>query len=241
MSLRPMLWPTVFAVPALIVLILLGNWQMERLAWKEDLLGQIAQGMSADPVPLPTSDTWASIDPSIQRYMSATATGVFDHANEAHVYISSLSGEPGYHVITPLQLSQGGWLLVDRGFVPISKKAAETRPAGQVSGEVTVQGVLVLPDDANAFTPEPDLVKNVWYHRPIDRLAGKAGISPVFPMLMDAGPAPNPGSLPVGGQTRLELKNPHLGYALTWYGLAVTLVGVWLAFFFARGRAAKDA
>ncbi|MEO0961814.1 MAG: SURF1 family protein [Pseudomonadota bacterium] len=241
MSLRPMLWPTVFAVPALVILILLGNWQMDRLAWKEDLLTQIEQGMTADPMPLPASDTWASIDPAIQRYRSASATGVFDHANEAHAYISSLSGEPGYHVITPLELSQGGWLLVDRGFVPISKKEAGTRSVGQVDGEVTVQGVLVVPDDANAFTPEPDLDKNVWYHRPIDRLADKAGISPVFPMLMDAGPAPNPGGLPVGGQTRLELKNPHLGYALTWYGLAVTLIAVWLAFFFARRRAGKGA
>lgn len=241
MSLRPMLWPTVFAIPALVVLILLGNWQMDRLDWKQDLLMQIEQGMAAEPIGLPPVESWISVDPSIQRYSSVSATGVFDHANEAHIYISSIDGKPGYHVITPLELTGGGWLLVDRGFVPIARKAADTRPSGQLDGEVTVQGVLVVPDEANAFTPEPDFVKNVWYHRPIDILATQAGVSPVFPMLMDAGPLSNPGGLPVGGQTHLELKNPHLGYALTWYGLAATLIGVWLAFLLTRRRAETGA
>ena len=236
MTFRPMLWPTVCAIPALAILILLGNWQMDRLTWKEGLLSQIEQGLSAEPAPLPAQTDWATLDDETLRYTTASVTGTFDHTKEAHIYIASIEGEPGYHVITPLHLTSGGWVLVDRGFVPISRKAPQTRPTGQVAGEVMIEGILVVPEEANSFTPEPDLAKNIWYHRPVDRLAAQAGVSPVFPLLLDAGDMPNPGGLPVGGQTRLELKNPHLGYAMTWYGLAATLVGVWLAFHIARRR-----
>ncbi|MGD1935407.1 MAG: SURF1 family protein [Candidatus Phaeomarinobacter sp.] len=236
MTFRPMLWPTLFALPALAILIVLGNWQMDRLAWKEGLLAQIEQGMSADPAPLPTLDSWKGLEEEVLRYTTARVTGTFDHQKEAHIYIASIDGQPGYHVVTPLELASGGWVLVDRGFVPINRKAPENRPAGQVTGEVTVEGVLVTPDEANSFTPEPDLVENIWYHRPVARLAARAAIDPVFPLLLDAGGAPNAGGLPVGGQTRLELNNPHLGYAMTWYGLAVTLAGVWLAFHISRRR-----
>jgi len=236
MTFRPMLWPTLFGVIALAILISLGNWQMDRLAWKEGLLAKIEAGLSAEPGPLPASESWQDLDPVSLRYTPAEAVGRFVHEAEVHVYISSIEGEPGYHVITPLELAAGGWLLVDRGFVPIRRKEASTRMPGQVEGEVAVAGILISPDDANAFTPEPDLIKNVWYHRPIDRIADQAGLSPVFPLMLDADSTENPGGLPVGGQTRLELKNPHLGYAMTWYGLAATLLAIWLAFHIARGR-----
>ncbi len=236
MTFRPMLWPTLFGVVALAILIALGNWQMDRLAWKEGLLATIEAGLSAEPGQLPDSDSWAGLNPEPLRYTPAKATGRFVHGAEVHVYISSIEGEPGYHVITPLELSEGGWLLVDRGFVPIRRKDASTRAQGQLEGEVTVTGILIAPDDANAFTPDPDLAKNVWYHRPIDRIAQLGDLSPVFPLMLDADTTENPGGYPVGGQTRLELKNPHLGYAMTWYGLAATLFAIWMAFHIARGR-----
>jgi len=236
MTFRPMLWPTLFGVVALAILISLGNWQMERLAWKEGLLAKIEAGLAAEPKPVPARDVWGTLDSASLRYTPVQAMGRFAHEAEVHAYISSIEGEPGYHVITPLELSGGGWLLVDRGFVPIARKAASSRQQGQVEGEVTVTGILISPDEANAFTPEPDVTKNVWYHRPIDRIAELAGLSPVFPLMLDADSTENPGGLPVGGQTRLELKNPHLGYAMTWYGLAATLLAIWLAFHIARGR-----
>jgi len=236
MTFRPMLWPTLMCIAALAVLIGLGNWQMDRLAWKRGLLAQIAQGLEVTPAPLPAYSRWAQLDTATLRYTPATATGRFVHASEAHVYLPSLESEPGYHVVTPLELTGGGWLLVDRGFVPIARKQAATRSAGQLAGEVTVSGILVAPDRANSFTPEPDLAGNIWYHRDVDALAAAAGIGPVFPLMLDADATVNPGGLPVGGQTRMALANPHLGYALTWYGLAVTLGAIWLAFHLARGR-----
>lgn len=236
MTFRPMLWPTLLGAVALVILICLGNWQMDRLAWKEGLLARIEAGLAADPQPLPPRDAWAKLDQEAFTYTPVTVTGTFDHAREVHAYITSIDGEAGYHVITPLALEGGGHVLVDRGFVPVSRKAAATRTEGQIEGPVAFTGIAITPEDANAFTPEPDLDGNVWYHRPVDRIAQELGIAPVFPLMIDAGPAPVPGGYPVGGQTRLALKNPHLGYAFTWYGLAATLVGVWLAFHIARER-----
>lgn len=240
MTFRPMLWPTVAGVLALGVLIVLGNWQMDRLAWKQDLIARIETGLQAPPIALPPAQQWANVSLDDLRYRPVAITGRFDHANEVHVYIPSKEGDPGYHVVTPVELTgngaEGGWVLVDRGFVPINRKEPETRSAGQLVGDVTVEGILILPDAPNAFTPPPDSQANVWYHRPIAQIAEHAGISPVFPLMLDAGPKANEGGWPLGGQTRLVLKNPHLGYAMTWYGLAATLIGIWLAFHIARGR-----
>lgn len=238
MIFRPMLWPTLLAIPALAVLIGLGNWQMDRLAWKEALLARIEAGQAASPAPLPPVPAWAALDTQRLAYARVTATGRFDHAAETHAYLPSLEGEPGYHVITPLALEEGGWLLVDRGFVPLAAKAPEARAAGQVEGQVTVAGTLVEPEAANPFTPDPDRDGNIWYHRGVAAIAQARGLDPVFPLLLDAEAGSAPGGLPVGGQTRIALRNPHLGYALTWYGLAGTLAAVWLAFHIARGRIA---
>ncbi|MEQ8747286.1 SURF1 family protein [Pyruvatibacter sp.] len=236
MIFRPMLVPTLLTVPALIILVFLGNWQMQRLAWKENLIAQVEAGLASDAISLPAPDVWATLDIEALRYTPATVTGRFVHDSEAHIYMQSLDSQPGYHVVTPFELASGGFVLVDRGFVPINRKNADTRPQGQIEGDTTLRGILVTPDEANSFTPDPDLTQNIWYHRPIRQLADVAEIAPVFPMMLDADATPNPGGLPVGGQTRVVLNNPHLGYAMTWYGLAATLIIIWLAFHISRGR-----
>ena len=97
MTFRPMLWPTLFALPALAILIVLGNRQMDRLAWKEGLLSQSEQGMSADHAPLPVLDSWKGLDQEVLRYTTARVIGTFDHRNAAHIYIASIDGQPGYN------------------------------------------------------------------------------------------------------------------------------------------------
>lgn len=233
---RPMLWPTLLAVPALAVLIGLGNWQMDRLAWKQGLLARMEAGMSAPARDLPSPATWPDLVPESETYIRVRATGRFDHAAEAHVYLSSLDGEPGYHVITPLIVAADAAVLVDRGFVPLARKAPGTRPQGQVEGPVTVTGILVEPEAANPFTPDADEAANIRYHRSLADIAAARGLDRVFPLLLEADAGQAPGGWPRGGETRLQLRNPHLGYALTWYGLAATLVIVWFAFHVSRGR-----
>ena len=211
---------------ALAVLVGLGTWQVQRLAWKEGLLATIDERIHADPLPL---DEVASRYPEIE-YVPVTATGRFDHAAERHVF-TTWEGESGYDVFTPLLLGEGRAVFVNRGFVPFDRKDPATRADGQVGGEVTVTGLARrgLAEKPSWVVPDNDPAKNVFYWKDVRAMRETSGLDPaidVLPFVVDAGDAANPGGLPVGGTTLIDLPNNHLQYAVTWYGLALALCGV---------------
>ena len=211
---------------ALAVLVGLGTWQVQRLAWKEALLATIDERIHADPLPL---DDVASRYPEIE-YVPVTATGRFDHAAERHVF-TTWEGESGYDVFTPLLLGEGRAVFVNRGFVPFDRKDPATRADGQVGGEVTVTGLARrgLAEKPSWVVPDNDPAKNVFYWKDVRAMRETSGLDPaidVLPFVVDAGDAANPGGLPVGGTTLIDLPNNHLQYAVTWYGLALALCGV---------------
>ena len=211
---------------ALAVLVGLGTWQVQRLAWKEALLATIDERTHADPLPL---DEVASRYPEIE-YVPVTATGRFDHAAERHVF-TTWEGESGYDVFTPLLLGENRAVLVNRGFVPFDRKDPATRADGQVGGEVTVTGLARrgLAEKPSWVVPDNDPAKNVFYWKDVRAMRETSGLDPaidVLPFVVDAGDAANPGGLPVGGTTLIDLPNNHLQYAVTWYGLALALCGV---------------
>ena len=211
---------------ALAVLVGLGTWQVQRLAWKEALLATIDERIHADPLPL---DDVASRYPEIE-YVPVTATGRFDHAAERHVF-TTWEGESGYDVFTPLLLGENRAVLVNRGFVPFDRKDPATRADGQVGGEVTVTGLACrgLAEKPSWVVPDNDPAKNVFYWKDVRGMRETSGLDPaidVLPFVVDAGDAANPGGLPVGGTTLIDLPNNHLQYAVTWYGLALALCGV---------------
>ena len=211
---------------ALAVLVGLGTWQVQRLAWKEALLATIDERIHADPLPL---DDVASRYPEIE-YVPVTATGRFDHAAERHVF-TTWEGESGYDVFTPLLLGENRAVLVNRGFVPFDRKDPATRADGQVGGEVTVTGLARrgLAEKPSWVVPDNDPAKNVFYWKDVRAMRETSGLDPaidVLPFVVDAGDAANPGGLPVGGTTLIDLPNNHLQYAVTWYGLALALCGV---------------
>ena len=211
---------------ALAVLVGLGTWQVQRLAWKEALLATIDARIHADPLPL---DEVASRYPEIE-YVPVTATGRFDHAAERHVF-TTWEGESGYDVFTPLLLGENRAVLVNRGFVPFDRKDPATRADGQVGGEVTVTGLARrgLAEKPSWVVPDNDPAKNVFYWKDVRAMRETSGLDPaidVLPFVVDAGDAVNPGGLPVGGTTLIDLPNNHLQYAVTWYGLALALCGV---------------
>lgn len=211
---------------ALAVLVGLGTWQVQRLAWKEALLATIDERIHADPLPL---DEVASRYPEIE-YVPVTATGRFDHAAERHVF-TTWEGESGYDVFTPLLLGENRAVLVNRGFVPFDRKDPATRADGQVGGEVTVTGLARrgLAEKPSWVVPDNDPAKNVFYWKDVRAMRETSGLDPaidVLPFVVDAGDAANPGGLPVGGTTLIDLPNNHLQYAVTWYGLALALCGV---------------
>ncbi|MGE0745445.1 MAG: SURF1 family protein [Rhodospirillales bacterium] len=221
---RLRLWPTLIAAPALAVLIGLGTWQVERLHWKEDLNATLAARLAA-PAVVPEA---LPADPAATEFRKVRLEGRFRHDRELYLGPRTLRGEVGVHVVTPFQRTAGGTVLVDRGFVPAARKDPATRAEGQVAGVVTMEGVLRLPGRRGPFTPDDDPRANQWFVVDPPAMAAAAGIGGVAPWYVDAGPAPNPGGLPVGGQTVVMLPNNHLQYAVTWYGLAAALAVIYV-------------
>lgn len=215
------------ALIAFAILIALGTWQLQRLAWKQDLLQKIDTRMHAAPTPLPGEAEWGALDPDAYEYRHVTATGVFDHHREALIFRASGPNDglsqPGYVVMTPLRLASGAHVIVARGFVPDDRKDPATRHAGQVAGEVTLTGLLRAPETRNAFTPLDNPAKGLWYTRDPALIAGHFGLERAAPFSIDANPVPLPGGWPKAGVTPVKIPNSHLSYALTWYGLAATL------------------
>jgi surfeit locus 1 family protein len=232
-----MLGPTLWFLPAFALLISLGVWQIERLHWKLDLLSRIHYGLSAPPVSL--RDALPANDPAhvdAADYRRVFAHGQFDNGQEIRFFTTGDQGLPVYHIVTPFELDGGGTLLVDRGFVPVGADGTELRKPSDLEGERTIEGVLRKPSPPNWFTPPVDVAKRVVHTRDPKTLSRAFGWRNVLPVFMEAGATPNPGGWPKGGQTIVDLPNDHMQYAITWFGLALGLLIVYLTYHRSRGR-----
>jgi len=235
---KHLLWPSVVMLAGLAMLISLGNWQMQRLAWKNHLIAAIGERAHAAPVSLAAADEAAQRGEDIE-YMRVETTGRFLHDREAHLYALDATHGPGFYVITPLKVSDGSIVLVNRGFVPNDLKSPSRRQGGQIAEEVRIVGLLRAAETQRMFVPANDPGRNIWYWRDIAAMGAAAaeGGRRVHPFFIDAEAEPEPpGGWPKGGVTRLELPNRHFEYALTWYGLAAALVAVFAAFAAGRWR-----
>ena len=233
-----LLWPGLAALAGFVFLVGLGNWQMRRLDWKQGLIGSIAERQHAAPVTLELAEERASLGGDVE-YTRVKVEGQLLNDREIHLYALDDKYGPGFHVITPLRLADGSIALVNRGFVPNDLKDPGKRAAGQLTSDVVFTGLLRQANEQTMFVPANDPGRNIWYWRDVDAMAGTLGADATrvhkYVVDAEAEPAP-PGGWPKGGVTRLELPNRHLEYALTWYGLAGTLVAVFIAFALARWR-----
>jgi len=236
-----LVWPTLATLAAFCVLLGLGTWQLERKRWKEDLLAKIAERVAAAPLPVARAVELIRGGGDVE-YMHVSAAGRFDHDKERYLYFPTPSGL-GWHVYTPLEVGPARIIWVNRGLVPDASKAPGARRAGQVPGEIVVRGLVRVPQGKTLFTPQNDVAGNLWYWPDIPALTASAfppdaAVTALpFAIEADAEPSP-PGGLPKGGVTRISLPNRHLEYAVTWYGIALTLIGVYLAFAISRLQAA---
>lgn len=230
-----------FSIPVLILLLVLGTWQVQRLHWKEGLIQRIEERINSAPEPLEKIEAVYRETGDVD-YRPTEVAGSFLHEGERH-YLATWQGQSGFFVHTPLVLEDGRYIFVNRGFVPYDRKEPGTRPQGQVSGTVQIGGLArTAPEKKPSFiVPENDPAKNIFYWKDLGAMASSAGLPErdVYPFYIDADDAPNPGGLPVGGVTRIDLPNNHLQYAVTWYGLAFALVCV-LGYWFVRGRKVDD-
>jgi len=229
MSFRPSPYLTLFTIISLAILVSLGTWQMNRLSWKEALIEQVNARTKLPPQALDRLLLKSSTAMELE-YSVVTVSGVFDHNREAHLYRLKAGGSPGYNIITVLQREGLPDVLVNRGYVPLTKKDPATRAEGQVSGPVSVTGLLRLPQNATSFLPANNPDANEWYFYDFESIRPFLAVDDALPVFVEADATPNPGGLPEGGLTRIEFKNDHLGYAITWYGLAAALFAVYIAY-----------
>jgi surfeit locus 1 family protein len=227
---RPLLWPTLWFVPAFALLIGLGIWQIERLHEKEALIASVESGMRAAPVPL---DEAARSGFASAEYHHVRVRGRFLHDSELYVFSRGPMGAVGVDVITPLVQENGQTVLIDRGFVPEVLRDPKTRPMGQTAGEVTLTGVLRLSQGPGMFTPAANRQARLWFVKDVPSMAAFLGTN-TPPILIEADSTPNPGGWPLGGRTQVDFPNDHLQYAITWFGLAFALLAVYLLYHRAR-------
>ncbi|MEQ9489319.1 MAG: SURF1 family protein [Alphaproteobacteria bacterium] len=235
MTFRPSLVPTLFTVPALITLIALGFWQLDRLEWKQGLIDRFDARMSAPVQAIPPGDL--TVDEN--EFLRVQVTGTFDHDNEFYLVQPSRQGKPGLHVITPLLPEDGSRpILISRGWMPFERRDRSTRPEGLVEGAVTVTGLLRFPRPLgyirSLVIPDNEPQNNTWFWLDFQALADKSGYDGFRPYYVMSEEEPPLGVFPRGRQWLLDIRNNHLEYAITWFLLAVALAAIYGVYTFKK-------
>lgn len=235
-----LLVPALVALVVFAILVGLGVWQLERKAWKDGLIQTLSDRLAAPPKKLPSRERWPTLNPAREEFRHVQIKGEFLYDQEAIIYTtgSTLRNDrptgAGYWVFTPMRLTDGTVLVVNRGFVPEGRQDPKSRPEGQVPGVVEIVGALRWPEERTVFTPNDEPAKNLWFVRDHLAIAAAKGWGEMAPFYVaQVSPSP-PGGLPRTGKLAASLPNNHLQYALTWFGLAAVLVVVFALW--ARGR-----
>lgn len=230
MGFRPKLIPTLFSVPAFLVMIFLGTWQVQRLEWKQDLIEMLqvrsAQAPSAIPAAPLTADE--------HEFLPVQVKGVYDHENEFHLVNRALNGEAGINVVTPLKMDDGRTILVNRGWVPFEMRDKALRAEGLLAGEQTVTGLLRFVKPRSTIetwvVPENEPQNNAWFNIDPAAMAKQADVPSLPEYYILSSDQSERGMLPRGRQWTLDVRNDHLQYAITWYSLALGLLVIYVIY-----------
>ncbi|MBX9773132.1 MAG: SURF1 family protein [Xanthobacteraceae bacterium] len=223
--------PGIAATAAFAVLVALGVWQVERKAWKENLIATLAARMSASPSPISLRDEWQELVPAADEFRRVRMRVQFDPKREARVYSGGAGlrddvKAPGYFAFAPARLADGSTVVINRGHVDNPNPDAPLKPIAVPEGAVDVVGALRWPEAPGWFVTPYSERQDLWFVRDHRAMARRNGWGDVAPFYIEmASPAPV-GGVPRPGTLTVKLRNDHFGYALTWFGLAAVLVGV---------------
>jgi len=205
---RRVIAPIVIGLIGTAILIGLGIWQVQRLAWKEALIARLESRLAAEPQRLP-----AEPQPGRHDYLRVAFEG---RLGEGAVYLLTTLRPhgPGYRVIAPVATAGERRVLADLGYIPAARKD-EVLPEPGTALDLT--GALFWPEGGDYFTPEPELEENIWFARDAAAMAAALDTEPVLVIAErhSLGDWPLPRRLGIG------LPNDHLEYAITWFSLAV--------------------
>lgn len=216
--------PLLVVLPVFATLIGLGTWQLQRLAWKTDLIARIAAAEAAPARPLTAAP---------EPFAKVVVAGRFDHAREALLGLEVRGATLGARLLTPLLREGAEPILVDRGWVPMQRD----RPIARPEGEQQVTGFIREGETAGRFAAADDVPGRRFYTFDPAAIGAALGLQRVAPFGLAA--MGEGGGLPEPARVLPRPTNNHLGYVITWYGVAVALAGVFLVW--ARRRLKENA
>ena len=233
MTFKPTLWASVAAAIAVLILIGLGSWQLDRRVWKSQVIETRTQRITAPAV------TFLDIgDVEAAEYRPIRVTGRYRADDSIKLLSRTRAGKVGFHVITPFEIDGGlRFVLVDRGWVPIDR---DPDIAVAPDGLIEIEGFVRRFEIPNRFTPDNDPAAGDWFYLDGDQLASALKLDAVAPFYVQLAPdAAAPGVYPQGDVPNVALRNPHLQYAITWYALALVLLVIYVIFH-TRRRVGED-
>lgn len=245
---RPrLLWPALLTVIGTAILCSLGSWQLLRMGEKRAFIERLQDEAAGQPQALPASAEWQQLDPAKLDLTRVQASGEFLPGGIASVRTTIAAGGPGSRelsgfgrwIFQGFKLADGGVVLVNRGFVPEQGFAA-MKPA---VGSATVTGFLRAPEPRGSFTPADLPAQREFYTRDPAAIAASLDLPPA-PFYLEAERSGDARIAPAGVDAREligRIPDNHFSYALTWFGLALTLIGVFIAFALQNRRASTAA
>jgi surfeit locus 1 family protein len=229
---RGLLLPSLATFLVFVVLVALGTWQLQRKAWKEELVDTLTRRFAAAPVELPPPSQWASLRQDRDEFTRVKFRAEYRPGQEALVWAtgSGLRDDvkgPGVFVFTPARLASGETVVINRGYVASRTPTGATARPAPAEGPAEITGILRWPEPKGWELTSPyDKGAQLWFVRDQMAMAQEYGWQGVAPFYIERESQQPPDGLPPPGPLKANLPNNHLQYAVTWFGLAVVLLGV---------------
>jgi cytochrome oxidase assembly protein ShyY1 len=234
----------VFTLLMVALFVGLGVWQLQRRLEKHALIDALTERLALAPGSLPSAAQWSALTPGRDEFRRVSFPAVYQSAPDAMVYSSGsavrddISG-PGTWAFLPARLPTGEIVVINAGFVQNTMQDREQQDRAVMrlitGAPVMLSGYIRFPEAAGVLTPAENLARRLWFTR--DHLAMARALGwgadnrPVAPFYIDLEqPVPASG-IPKPGPLQVHLKDDHMQYAITWFGLAGAVViafGVWL-------------
>lgn len=231
MTFRPLLWPTLVSIPALIVLLMLGTWQVNRLQWKTAMIEEFKERANAEAI-------YPAFDGAPVEFQRITMNGQFRHDETVYLTGRTYEGNAGFHVVTAFESDKGDRFFVNRGWVSEGYREPSSRPFSMSEAPFQLEGIVRLAQRQGQFVPDNEPERGFWFTMKPDEVAAFLQVpSAEQAYYIDAVRVEGAKlKLPIAAEVKIEVRNSHLNYAVTWYGIALSLVGVYFAFHYSNGR-----
>ena len=232
---KPMLWPSIFSILIFTMLISFGTWQVKRLFWKEALIQDYLTQSKSNPITIANELDKSSIN----EFKSIVILGRFIHDNEIYITGKTYEGNAGFHVVTPFKMENNKLVLINRGWVSESYKNPDKRKFSLTKGLVKLTGIIRHPQQKGYFVPENDGKNGFWFTIIPEQIFDHINITsnPIIDnYYIDALRIGKKLTLPIGVDGEPKFRNQHLSYAITWYGLALSLLFVYFSYHVSSGR-----